>query len=103
MRKTVWLDKRCVEREDKRAERLEMRSTLLDEDDILGQQVAATFKRFSRAQKSRARIEVLQLLEVLNFHLHTVDDPFNAHQYHSSKYVFKYKSTYTKLMSLHLL
>ena len=81
------MDKRRAEREDRRAERLEMRSTI-DEDDIFGQQVAAVFKRFDRAQKSRARIQVLQLLESVEFPSE-VDDSFTAHQYHSNQYDFQ--------------
>ena len=67
MREILSLDKIRAEREDMRAERLKLRSTLFDEDDIFGQQVAAIFKRFSRAQKRRARIEVLQPLEAIEF------------------------------------
>ena len=85
IREIVRLDKRRAEREDRRAERLEMRSTLLDEDDIFGQQVASIFKRFSRAQKSRARIDVLQLLESIEFSP-TVGDPFTDQQYQSNQY-----------------
>ena len=44
MKEILSLDKRRAERKDRRGERLKLRSTLLDEDDIFEQQVAALFK-----------------------------------------------------------
>ena len=79
VREMARLDERRADREERRAERLESRGTL-DEDDIFGQQVAAIFKRFSRVQKSRARIQVLQLLENIEFPP-TLDDPYPSNRY----------------------
>ena len=75
MREMTRLDERRADRE----ERLESRSTL-DEDDIFRQQVAAIIKRFNRVQKSRATIQVLQLLENIEFPT-TLDDPYHSNQY----------------------
>ena len=79
VREMTRLDERHADREERRAERLESRSTL-DEDDIFGQQVAAIFKRINRVQKSRARIQVLQLLESIEFPP-TLDDPYPPNRY----------------------
>ena len=63
MREMTRLDERRAAREERHAER----ASALDEDVIFGQQVATIIKHFNRVQKSTARIQVLQLLENLEF------------------------------------
>ena len=76
MREMTRLDERCAAREERCAERV----SALDEDVIFGQQVATIIKRFNRVQKSTARIQVLQLLENIEFPP-TLDDSYPSNQY----------------------
>ena len=63
MREMTRLDERRAAREERHAERV----SALDEDVLFGQQGATIMKRFNRVQKSTARIQVLQLLENIEF------------------------------------
>ena len=70
------LDERRAAREERRAEGV----SALDEDVVFGQQVAAILKRLNRLQKSTARIQILQLLENIEFPP-TLDNSYPSNQY----------------------
>ena len=67
---------RRAAREERRVERV----SALDEDVVFGQQVAAILKRLNRLQKSTARIQILQLLENIEFPP-TLDNSYPSNQY----------------------
>ena len=45
--------------------------TSLNEDEVFGQQIVSIMKRLEPAKKSTARIQVLQLLDEIEFSMHT--------------------------------
>ena len=73
------LEERSAEREERRAD-MQM-GTSLDEDEVFGQQIVSIMKRLDPAKKSTARIQVLQLLDEIEFSMHTQLPYFHQHNF----------------------
>ena len=71
------LEERRAKREERRAD-MQM-GTSLDEDEVFRQQIVSIMKRLDPAKKSTARIQVLQLLDEIEFSMH-IQFPY-SHQH----------------------